>query len=184
MAELGTLAPTGLFTPGDVKNEAELLNNATRALGKLIFNHIEIFPEDFLIGWNSYVEDEREFWGRANSFSYWIDFADNSARDQVLALEKRYSALFAKVNGVISGRLEADEVSTIDPFSDPEERKPQELFPLAKQEAKNIIDDIKSIGWEVILAGALVLTLGVVAAVVLVKSAGLKVRLPGAGGMG
>ncbi len=179
MAELGTLAATGVFTPGDVKNEAELLNNATRTLGRLIFNHIELFPEDFLAGWNSYVEDEREFWGRANSFTYWIDFADNAARDQVLALERRYSALFEKVNGVISGRLAAEETSTIDPFSDPDERKPQELFPIVKGEAKSILEDIRSIGWEVILAGAVVLALGVTAAVILVKSAGVKVALPG-----
>jgi len=179
MAELGTLSAAGLFSPGDVKQEAELLNNATRALGRLIFNHIELFPEDFLIGWNSYVEDVRSFWGRANSFTWWVDFADNTSRDEVLALERRYTAMLAKVNDVIKGRIEAEDVSTLDPFSNPDERKPQELFPLIHQEGKNLLEDIKSIGWEVIVAGAVVLALGVTAVVILVKSAGVKVALPG-----
>lgn len=179
MPELGTLAATGLFSPGDVKDEAALVENATRTLGKLIFNHIELFPEDFLLGWNSYVEDVRAFWGRANSFTWWVDFADNNTRDEVLALEQRYTGMLAKVNDVITGRIEAEDVSTLDPFSDPNERKPQELFPIVKGEAKNIIDDLKSIGWDVIIAGAVVLALGVTAAVILVKSAGVKIALPG-----
>jgi hypothetical protein len=179
VAELGTLAATGVFSPGDVKNEAELLDNATRALGRLIFNHIELFSQDFLVGWNSYVEDVREFWGRANSFTWWVDFADNAARDEVLALERRYTPMLGKVNDVVTGRIEADDVSTLDPFSDPYERKPQELFPIVKQEAKSLVDDLTSIGWDVIIAGAVVLAVGVAAAVILLKSAGFKIALPG-----
>lgn len=190
-ATLGTLAPSGIFSPSDVKNEAELLHTATVALGKLIFNHSELFNDDFLTGWNSFVADERDFYGRSQSFFYFTDFADNAARDQVLALEARYSALFGQVNGIIAGTINAADAESLPTFSDPGSRQPAALFPITGQAAKeaggfidNAIKKAEGYGWDVIIAAAVVVGLAIAGVVVLVRHAGVKVAVPGVGGVG
>lgn len=190
-ATLGTLAPSGIFTPGDVKNEAELLHTATVALGKLVFNHSELFGDDFLTGWNAYVQDEKDFYGRSQSFFYFGDFADNAARDQVLALERRYTDLFAQVNGTISGTIHAGDTSSLPTFSDPATRTPPPLFPITGQAADEALSGVDKLakqaegyGWDVIIAAAVVVGLAIAGVVVLVKHAGGRVAVPGLGGIG
>lgn len=140
-AALGTLAPTGIFSPGDVKAEAELLHSATLALQKSLIQRSEDASLDLYAAWNAFVDDEKDFYGRSQSFFYWLDFADNGARDQVLALEKRFNSLKSEI-----GALKLESTGNVIPlnvqpaFSDDDDRASHSLF----REKGGVVDDVTS----------------------------------------
>ena len=167
---LGTLAATGIFSPGDVKNEAVLLHTATLALALQLNARIAAASQDLLAAWDAFVSDEKDFYARAQSFLYFVDFADNSTRDQVLALEARYNAFAPEVAALPADPDALDASSTaadLPDFSDPSTRTAHDLLaepggPVSELGglAQKALDEVKSIGWPLI--GAAVLVVGVV----------------------
>jgi len=180
---LGTLSPHGAFAPTDVKTEAVLLHDATIAAGRLIFDHD--VPDDLRAQWNLYVDSERDFYGRAQSFFFFLDFSEDGARDEVLALETRYNTLRTQLDEYLSGQ--GADAAAAPEFSDPDERQAAPLFPLLSQAedegldglskvAKKANDAAKTVGWELI-AGVLIVAGGLVGLLYVARKGG--VRLPG-----
>lgn len=183
---LGTLAPKGFFTPGDVKNEAELLRTAKTALGKSVSYRLDAMPPDLVDAWTAFVEDERLFYGRSQSFFYFVDFADNASRDQVLALESRFNDLKARIalvpaddpsSGNSAASLEAQPT-----FAPPSERTEHSALAESGGPADEVagagnrlLDKATSIGWQTIAAAVLVVgALGTVI-VMVARSGAVKV---------
>lgn len=167
---LGTLAATGVFSPGDVKNEAQLLHTATLALAQSLGARIAAASQDLLDAWNAFVSDEKDFYGRSQSFFYFVDFADNSTRDQVLALEARYNVFAPEIAALPADPETLDTAASladVPDFSDPSTRTAHDLLaepggPVSEIGglAQKALDEVKSIGWP--LLGAAVLVIGVV----------------------
>jgi hypothetical protein len=184
---LGTLAPTGIFSPGDVKNESQVLHSATLALSRSLGDRLAAASQDLLDSWNAYISDEKDFYGRAQSFFYFIDFADNSTRDQVLALEGRYNDLHGLIDALPADPGSLDSATTGDAlpaFSDPTTRTAHSLLaesggPTSEVGglAKKALDEVKSIGWP--LLGAAMLVIGVVGVVLVnvARSGAVKVGI-------
>jgi hypothetical protein len=184
---LGTLAASGFFTPGDVKNEAALLHTAALELGRAVAFRIDAASQDFLAAWNGFVSDEKDFYGRAQSFFYFLDFSDNASRDQVLALETRFNALKSQVAMIAADADSGDTAATLEAvpaFSDPGAREAHSLLsekggPISEATGAvgKIVDEVKTIGWETI--GAAVLVVGAVGTVLVLvaKSGAVKVAI-------
>lgn len=188
---LGTLAASGFFTPGDVKNEAAILHTATLDLGKAVAFRLDAASQDLLAAWNGFVSDERDFYGRAQSSFYFLDFSDNASRDQVLALETRYNDLKTTVAALAADPDSGNTAATLDAvpaFSDPGAREVHSILaekggPIS--EASNavakavdkVVDEAKTIGWETI--GAAVLVIGALGTVLVLvaKSGAVKVAI-------
>lgn len=188
---VGTLAPTGLFLPSDVKNEAETLHTATLELAKSVAFRLEAASQDLIAAWDGFVSDEKDFYGRAQSFFYFLDFADNSSRDQVLALETRYNDLKTQIGAVAADADSGDTPTTIEAvpaFTDPGTREVHSILAEkggpASQAAGAVskaIDKVESaassIGWQTI--GAAVLVIGTIGAVLVLvaRSGAVKVGI-------
>lgn len=190
------LAASGFFTPGQVKAEAESLHEATLALGKSLDYRLDAASQDLLASWDAFVDDERDFYGRAQAFLYFLDFADNSSRDQVLALESRYNDLKTAIGKVTADASSGDTSTSLDVlpvFSDPDAREVHSILaekggPLSEatgavggvvgsveKAVGGVVDTVKSIGWETIAGAVLVVgTVGLVL-VFIAKSGAVKV---------
>lgn len=193
---LGTLAPSGFFTPGDVKAEAAALHSATLALAKSLDYRLDAASQDLLASWDAFVDDERDFYGRSQAFLYFLDFADNSSRDQVLALESRYNDLKAAIGKVVADPASDDTSTSLDAlpvFGPPDTREVHSILaekggPVSEatgavgkavaaveKAAGGVVDTVKSIGWETIAGAVLVIGVVGLTLVYVAKSGAVKV---------
>jgi hypothetical protein len=191
VATIGTLAPSGFFTPGDVKNEAELLHTATLAVGRDLLFRIEAASQDLLAAWNAFVSDEKDFYGRSQSFFYFLDFADNATRDQVLALETRFNDLKSQIGKLQADASSGDTSATIEAepaFSDPTTRQVHSVLtekggPVSEatgavgKAIDKVTSTATSIGWQTIAAALLVIGAVGTVAVMVAKSGAIKVAV-------
>lgn len=182
---LGTLASSGFFTPGDVKNEAMLLHTETLALAQGIDYRSDAISQDLLAAWRAFVTDEKDFYARSQSFFYFLDFADNASRDQVLALETRFNDLRQIVAATASNPDAGDSSESLDAlpaFSDPTKRETHSVLAEKGGPASEVagvagkaLDQVKSLGGDVIISALLVIAAVGTVVVLVARSGAVKV---------
>jgi hypothetical protein len=182
---LGTLAASGFFTPGDVKNEALLLHSERLALGDALAYREDAAPQDLLASWRAFIDDEKDFYGRAQSFFYFVDFADNASRDQVLALETRFNDLRLAVTSLAADPSSGDSASTlavIPVFSDASTRETHSVLAEKGGPASEVagvvggaLNKVESLGAGVIVSALLVIAAVGTVVVLVARSGAVKV---------
>jgi hypothetical protein len=182
---LGTLASSGFFTPGDVKNESMLLHTETLALGKALEYRGDAASQDLLGAFRAYISDEKDFYGRSQSFFYFLDFADNASRDQVLALETRFNDLRLQVSHLAADPDSGDSASTLDAlpaFSDASAREKHSVIAEKGGPASEVagaagkaLDQVKSLGMDVVISALLVIGAVGTVIVLVARSGAVKV---------
>ncbi|HTC22910.1 MAG TPA: hypothetical protein VK688_01025 [Gemmatimonadales bacterium] len=160
-----------------MKSEAAELHTATLSLADSLAYRLEAASQDLLAAWNGFVADEKLFYGRSQAFLYFIDFADNSSRDEVLALESRFNDMKLQIGKLQADPAAGDTATSLDAepvFSDPLTRQVHSVLaekggPVSEatgaveKAVSGVVNTAKSLGWETIAGAVLVLgTIGLV----------------------